>query len=117
MLTKQQKYLTNRRIKAKNYLGSKCVNCSSQEELEFDHIDPNIKSFEISKAIASHMAWQKLVTELDKCQLLCKDCHKIKSNKELSVEHGGGISGKRHCKCELCKAKWNEYMRNYRLNK
>lgn len=82
----QQTYLVNRRLKAKLYLGGLCVSCNMSNNLEFDHIDPNNKSFEISHAIAKHMAWDKLVAELSKCQLLCKPCHIIKTGLDLCYD-------------------------------
>ena len=109
----QQKYLQLRRSKAKSYLGEECRYCGKDDTLEFDHIDKSTKEYEISVGIAQHIAWDKLVIELDKCQLLCHDCHKEKSDKEQSVEHGGGLSGKKNCPCLLCKVKKAEYMREY----
>lgn len=102
-----------RRIQAKNYLGAKCRFCSSIDNLEFDHIDPKTKSFNISDAISNNKAWTKLVLELDKCQLLCHDCHKEKSDEEQSVNHGEGLTGKKNCSCDLCKPLKQKYMKNY----
>jgi len=31
-----------------------------------------------------------------------------------TVEHGGGLTGKGGCKCDLCRARKNEYMRNWK---
>jgi len=66
--------------KRKEYLqmlGGKCVKCSSTENLHFDHIDPNTKRF----AIGDKITYPKdfLMDELKKCQLLCKECHAIKT--------------------------------------
>lgn len=93
-------------------LGGKCVQCGSSEELEFDHTDPSTKEFTISVMWSLAFDNQKLVDELKKVQLLCKTCHKVKSNRE--VPHGGGKYGKRYCKCELCKLKRREYMKTYK---
>jgi 5-methylcytosine-specific restriction endonuclease McrA len=59
------------------YLGGQCVSCGSTERLEFDHIDPSTKSYNIGKMWSLSQA--KLVSELDKCQLLCYDCHRVKT--------------------------------------
>jgi hypothetical protein len=111
-------YYRNHRQKLIDYLGGKCVRCGSTENLEFDHIDPSQKSFGISK---SHLPFEKLKDELDKCQLLCKSCHKKKSNQELSIKftktgdqitHGIVATWmRRKCKCVICEAakrKWND---------
>jgi hypothetical protein len=68
------------------YLGGICVHCGitnsealefTEERLQFDHIVPRDKSFEISKFWS--YSWGRIVGELDKCQLLCRECHKEKS--------------------------------------
>lgn len=66
-----------RRRKAIIHLGGKCTKCGSCEELEFDHIDPETKSYTIaSRPSASN---EKFWKEVEKCQLLCNKCHKEKS--------------------------------------
>lgn len=94
------------------YLGGRCVECGATENLQFDHIDPKTKCFNISGSLNS--SWATIVKELDKCQLLCDLHHKDKSAAERSVEHGGGVSGKRNCPCEPCKAQKADYMRYYK---
>jgi len=58
-------------------LGGKCSGCGTTENLQFDHLDRTTKSFCISKNLASKL--EKLEEEAKKCQLLCKDCHEIKT--------------------------------------
>ena len=70
-------YKKKRRQKIKDYLGGKCVGCGTTENLQFDHIDRKQKKFTISKNVC--MAWDKLTAEADKCQLLCKNCHELKT--------------------------------------
>ena len=62
-------------------LGGKCVECGCTETLEFDHIDPSTKSFNISAGY--HKPKEVLEEELSKCQLLCNKCHIEKSKKDL----------------------------------
>ena len=62
-------------------LGGKCVECGCTETLEFDHIDPSTKSFNISAGY--HKPKEVLEEELTKCQLLCNKCHIEKSKKDL----------------------------------
>jgi excinuclease UvrABC ATPase subunit len=65
--------------KSIKYLGGKCVDCGFSGHpvaFDFDHIEPENKSFKISgKAI---YRWKELKAELDKCQLRCSNCHRIK---------------------------------------
>ena len=93
------------------YLGGQCVVCGTDESLQIDHVDPSTKLFSITKNWS--IAWARLVVELDKCQLLCKTHHDVKSSTEVQVEHGGGKCGKRGCKCEPCMKRKAEYMKEY----
>ena len=61
-------------------LGGKCVECGCTETLEFDHIDPSTKSFNIA---AGYTKPKKVLDEeLAKCQLLCVSCHREKTKKD-----------------------------------
>lgn len=104
------------KAEAHERLGGKCAECGSTEGLELDHIDPSTKTVEVSRFCS--MSRVRFLEELKLCQLLCNEHHKQKSIQEQSVEHGGGLSGKKNCPCELCKARKSEYMRNwYKKNK
>lgn len=63
------------KLKAIAYKGSKCLVCGynrSIRVLQFHHIDPKSKEFGIS---GSTKSFEKLKPELDKCVLLCSNCH------------------------------------------
>ena len=75
-----QRYQMLRKIKAVNYLGGKCE-CGEEHPsaLQFHHRDPSTKLFNIT---TKHLGSPKLypwntviVPELDKCDLLCANCH------------------------------------------
>ena len=59
---------------AKEQLGGKCVKCGTTENLQFDHIHPKDKLFAITRQLLMSDR-KKFQEELDKCQLLCIDCH------------------------------------------
>jgi hypothetical protein len=61
-------------------LGGKCVQCGSTKALEFDHIDPSTKSFNISAGY--NKPKDVLEKELAKCQILCNKCHIEKTKKD-----------------------------------
>lgn len=61
-------------------LGDSCVECGTDENLEFDHIDPTTKSFNILESWAKPI--EVLLPEIAKCQLLCKNCHRAKTTAE-----------------------------------
>jgi 5-methylcytosine-specific restriction endonuclease McrA len=63
--------------KAIQYKGGKCVICGykkSKNTLTFHHINPKEKSFGLSSRGITR-AWSKVQKELDKCILLCANCH------------------------------------------
>ncbi len=111
----QREWMRNRKLKAQVYLGSKCAYCGSEDDLEFDHVDRATKQFNINKLLSGQ--WENLRLELDKCQLLCEDCHKVKSDEEqtLPIEHGHyGRGYCKGCSCDLCVASVAPYWRDYR---
>lgn len=70
------------RISAANYKQNKCEICGIEritiddlEMFDFHHIDKNNKSFELGDNIQSR-SWQKIKEELDKCMMLCANCHR-----------------------------------------
>lgn len=98
------------------YMGGICVNCGQIENLEFDHIDPKTKSFDIGKNWSRNR--DDILKELQKCQLLCSHCHKEKSIRERAPSHGGWGMYKRGCRCQICKDFVNTYQREYkRMNR
>lgn len=59
-----------------------CVECGENDPLvlEFDHLRE--KKADISELIQSGCSWTFLRKELDKCQVLCSNCHKRKTHRE-----------------------------------
>jgi hypothetical protein len=60
------------------YKGSKCAICGYDkciQVLEFHHSDPKEKDFGIS-AKGYTRSWNKVRDELEKCILLCANCHR-----------------------------------------
>lgn len=68
------------KIKAVNYLGGKCVDCGLKtdrvEVYDFHHLDPTIKDDGIGELLRA--SWETIVAELDKCIVLCCNCHRIR---------------------------------------
>ena len=113
MKTKGARSMANKTQSFRNLLGNKCAVCGISEDLQFDHIDPSTKSFNIT----GFLYHPDIMAELAKCQLLCKPHHLEKSKTEAPgrppVEHGGGKGGKKGCKCEPCREKRNAYYREW----
>lgn len=73
-VTKRRKDLMQKAIE---YKGGKCISCGYKKcsrALNFHHLNPKTKSFGIS-ARGITRAWAKVQEELDKCVLLCANCH------------------------------------------
>ena len=80
LVQEQKEYRTNRRLHLIERLGGKCVECGTTKRLQFDHIDPLEKSFDISRKMTAPL--KVLYPEIDKCQLLCPKCHLNKTKDE-----------------------------------
>ena len=66
------------RMMAVTYKGSECEACGYDrciEALEFHHTDPTKKDFSISSKGYTR-SWKKVQDELDKCMMLCANCHR-----------------------------------------
>lgn len=64
-----------RKIKAIEFKGGKCKNCGYNKCLgvmHFHHRNPSKKEFQISR---KDVSWNLIKKELDKCDLLCANCH------------------------------------------
>ena len=63
--------------KAVDYKGGKCSKCGYDKckaALDFHHINPEEKDFTIAKYY--NLSWDKIKIELDKCILVCANCHR-----------------------------------------
>jgi DNA-binding CsgD family transcriptional regulator len=70
-----QNWRIDRKIKLISYKGGKCEICGyskSLRALQFHHLDPKEKDFSIS---GSSFSFEKLKKEVDKCILVCANCH------------------------------------------
>lgn len=74
--------------KAVDYKGGKCIICGYNrciKALDFHHLDPTEKDFNISRNC--NKAWDKVKLELDKCILVCSNCHReIHDNMHIFIE-------------------------------
>lgn len=72
------------KLRAVEYKGGKCENAEcgyakSVSALEFHHTSPEHKDFSISDTRLR--SWEALKAELDKCKLLCANCHREEHDK------------------------------------
>jgi hypothetical protein len=73
--------VSNRRDKLKlmaiEYKGGECQKCGYNKcnrALAFHHLDPTQKDFGLAKSGLTR-SWEKMKEELDKCILVCHNCH------------------------------------------
>ena len=80
------------RLMSVEYKGGKCEKCGYDkciDALEFHHKDPVLKDFSISGKGYTR-SWKSVKEELDKCILLCANCHRELHAKLAAL---GGNSG------------------------
>jgi len=94
-----------KKLKMIIHMGGKCKDCglALEEKLpiaDFHHLDPNLKEFNPSDSTT--MSWDKCKAELDKCVLLCTNCHRVRhydwerfyENREKIREYVGEVEDK-----------------------
>lgn len=74
-VAKRRKKIRERAVAHK---GGRCEICGYArciEALEFHHLDPSKKDFSIS-ADGMTRSWERVFREIEKCILLCSNCHR-----------------------------------------
>jgi hypothetical protein len=72
-----------------DYLGGRCMKCNynnCNRALEFHHSNSSEKEF--SMAERREASFEKLKSELNKCSLLCRNCHREEHYKNKTGTHG-----------------------------
>lgn len=121
----KKKWRERTRKWAISYLGNCCAICGATDLLEFDHINPYSKSFDISVGIRDGYGLNRLKNELSKCQLLCDKHHYEKTHKDgkhtggynkiIDPQHGTAILYGTGCRCDICR-NWKRLYRNKIVN-
>lgn len=72
------------------YKGGKCEICGydkNRNALEFHHLNPTEKEFDISPAF--NKSWESIKPEIDKCILVCANCHReihSQDHRQVTIE-------------------------------
>lgn len=77
MLKTKKQRIQNTKQAVFNYLlDNPCSICGENDPrvLEFDHLDPKTKSYNISEMIS--LSIKKIEEEVLKCRILCANCHR-----------------------------------------
>lgn len=74
-----------------------CMDCGGRFPpyvMDFDHRDGAAKSMEISNIIRRGWSWQKLAREIALCDIVCANCHRIRTFKRQQYSgHRNGTVG------------------------
>lgn len=77
-----------RHVKIDRYkLDKGCIDCGYAENpvaLDFDHRDQELKTLGVSSMLT--YSWRKITEELDKCDVRCANCHRIRTQ---ALGHSG----------------------------
>jgi len=75
----------NRRINMRKKMieilsDKQCMDCNNNDwrVLEFDHVCGE-KEFNVSDGMAKGYGWSRILEEIDKCEVVCANCHKIRT--------------------------------------
>ena len=75
---RQKTVSKERKLECIKIKGGSCEHCgykSNSAVLQFHHRDPENKSFTLDSRKLSNTKWSSILLELDKCDLLCSNCH------------------------------------------
>ena len=75
-----KKFRQDRKRKLIEYKGGRCERCGYDKciaALDFHHIDPSEKEFSLGSGhTGTSRSWESVLAEVDKCMLLCANCHR-----------------------------------------
>ena len=84
----QQRRGRSRKLALIDLRGTRCQKCGYDRNfsaLEFHHIDPQTKDFQLDLRSLSNRKWAKILEEVKKCVLVCSNCHKEIHNPECTA--------------------------------
>lgn len=82
-----KRYRKNAKRLIVEYLNDKsCIDCGITDirVLDFDHRNPKSKTKEVSKML-SNCSWKTISEEINKCDIRCANCHRIRTAKQFNT--------------------------------
>ena len=79
------------------YKGGACMDCGGVFPpccFDFDHRDPFLKSFGIGEKTGGRISLEELKVEADKCDLVCANCHRVRTMKSGLVRARSSVAHK-----------------------
>jgi len=87
----QKRYVIRNRDFVSEYLSTHpCVDCGENERLllEFDHIEPDNKKFEVSFIVRRGRSLKELQLEISRCVVRCAHCHRRRTARQFGWSKG-----------------------------
>lgn len=87
---KQKERALRRKLEIINLKGGKCEICGYDKNiaaLEFHHINQEEKSFQLDSRHLSNTNVKNILNELNKCILICANCHREIHNKDFNKDN------------------------------
>lgn len=95
MIVSQRNKAIKRKLEFIAKLGGKCCicgYCKNWAALDFHHTEPSEKEIKLDLTSMGHFSQETLDKEIEKCQLLCANCHRETHNPDKTLNGGGGGS-------------------------
>jgi len=92
-----------------------CADCGAvlaPFQMDFDHRDPGLKAFGLTEGRAMLMARAKLLVEVDKCDVVCANCHRVRTRDAHATQlRAGPPSTASSTHIETRRARWRAQAR------
>jgi len=62
-----------------------CYDCGIKHPpivMDFDHREPNDKIVEVAKAVVANWSLDRILDEVEKCDIVCSNCHRLRTYKD-----------------------------------
>lgn len=85
---RQQERGRERKLRLIGMMGGKCAECGYSRNfsaLEFHHMEPETKSFQLDMRSLANLQWRSILEESEKCRLLCANCHAEHHNPDSAL--------------------------------
>jgi hypothetical protein len=71
-------------------LSHPCIDCGNSNPivLEFDHRDGTIKEADVCKLVRGGYTSERIMAEIEKCDVRCANCHRIRTHKQFGWFNG-----------------------------
>jgi hypothetical protein len=73
-----QAHVQQKREYVQGLKANPCTDCGLSYPyyvMQFDHLDPRTKKYEIRELVVSFHSFSHLLAEIEKCELVCANCH------------------------------------------